>query len=185
MSGDAARNMHADGGYLGFGLVAKRVGPDTGQSLDALGADAEVAAGANEHLFQAANEIDGSHLGLEAAQVEDRIGHQLARTMEGNVAAAIDVEELDAALGEELRRSDHVFKPGIASQGDNRRMLQQQQGIADTTGLAQVEQRALQLQRRIVRDQAEMKNVDDHSAISGQQLAVSSKLLSCAASVTL
>ena len=116
--------------------------------LDALRADAEIAAGADQNFFQAAHKLYGADFGLEAAQIEDRIGDELAGTMEGDVAAAIDFVQLDTALRQELRRGQHVVQTGIASERDDRRMLQQQQRVLDAAGFAQLEQRALEIERR-------------------------------------
>ncbi len=57
------RDVHADGGDFRFRLFRHRVGPDAGQSLDALRADAEVATGADEHFFQAAHVLHRADLG--------------------------------------------------------------------------------------------------------------------------
>jgi hypothetical protein len=95
--------------------------------------------------------------------------------MEGDVAAAVDLMQLDAALGEELGRGEHVVQSGVAAQRDDRRMFQQEERVPDAVGLAQLQQRALQFERRKVRDQAEMENVDDQnqlSAVSSQLTAV-------------
>ena len=45
-----------------------------------------------------AHEIDGAEFRLKAAQIENRIGDELARTMKCNVSAAIDLEEVDASF---------------------------------------------------------------------------------------
>ena len=51
-------------------------------------------------------------------------------------------------------------------------MLQQQQRVLDAVGLAQLQQRALQFERRRVRDQAEMENVDDQSSFQPSALSL-------------
>src|SRR5271157_1300466 len=100
MRGHRARDVHADGGDLGLRLVAQRVGPHSGQSLDALCSDAEVTAGADQDLFEASNVVHSADLGIEAAKVDDRISDQLAGTVERHVTAAVDLEQLNPPMGE-------------------------------------------------------------------------------------
>ena len=121
----AARDVYADGGDLRLRLVRQCVGPDAGQSLDALGRDAIVATDADEHFFQAAHKLHRADVRIEAAQVEDGVGDELAGAVKGHVAAAIDLMQLDSLLGEKLGRGENVLQPRIAAQGDDRRMLQQ------------------------------------------------------------
>ena len=66
--------------------------------------------------------------------------------MKRNVPAAIALEHLDAAGGELFSRSEHVGSLGVASEGDDGRVFEQQQHIADLSGLAQFDQPPLQAQ---------------------------------------
>src|ERR1019366_5487578 len=102
VGGDATRDVYAERRDLGLWLITQRVSPNPGESFDSLRGDAEIATSADEHLFQPPHEFHRPKLGLEAAQIEDGIGHQLSGTMEGHIAAAVDVEQLHPALGQEL-----------------------------------------------------------------------------------
>jgi hypothetical protein len=92
----------------------------------------------------------------EAAQVEDGIADDLAGAVEGNVAAAVAFEKLDAALGKEFGRGDYVCGFRIAAERDNRRMFKQQQHVADFFFLAQSDQLLLQAQAGGVINGAEL-----------------------------
>ena len=72
-----------------------------------------------------------------AAQIEDGIADDLAGAVEGDVAAAVAFEELDAALGEEFGRCDHVGSFRVAAERDDRRVFEQEQDIADLFFFAQ------------------------------------------------
>ena len=66
-----------------------------------------------------------------AAQVEDRIAHDLARAVEGDVAAAVALEQFYAALFQKIRRGDYVRRFRVAAQSDDWCVFQQQKYIAD------------------------------------------------------
>ncbi len=66
--------------------------------------------------------------------------------MEGNIAAAIALEDLDSAGGQRLRGSEDMSSFGVASESNNSRMLEQQQRIAYFTQFAQIDQFPLQAQ---------------------------------------
>ena len=77
--------------------------PDAGALADALRHDAEVAAGTDEDLFEHADEVDGAEVraffaGQVAAQIDDGVADELAGAVIGDVAATVDLVELDAAL---------------------------------------------------------------------------------------
>ena len=102
------RDDKSEGGLLA-GSVQTPVRPG-----NALGRDGEVGAGADQDFFQAADEFyRAERLAFavgrgESAQIEDGIADDLAGAVEGDVAAAVAFEELDAALGKEFGRSDYV-----------------------------------------------------------------------------
>src|ERR1035441_316926 len=108
-------------GGSGFTGGAGRVrgsaeGPDAGAAWDAPGQHAEVGAGADEGLFHHADEVDGPQksvarvalAGPFAPQVEDGVADELAGTVIGDVAAAVDLVELDAARDKEFVAGDDV-----------------------------------------------------------------------------
>ena len=88
------------------GTVAKVQRPV--MPADALGFDAVVGADAHEDFFEAADVGDDSELGREGAQVEDGIGDKLSGSVKGDVAAAIDLVNLDADGGEKFARGNNV-----------------------------------------------------------------------------
>ena len=96
-------------------------GPDSRETGNSLGRDGEVGACTDQGFFQAAHEFDGAEClafavgSGEAAQVEDGIADDLAGAVEGDVAAAVAFEELDAATGEEFGGGDYVGGLGVAA----------------------------------------------------------------------
>ena len=137
----ALRDMDADGGDLFLGDAAAGDGPDAGAFADALGHHAEVAAGADEDLFEQADEVDRAEVwaalaGEVAAQIDDGIADELTGAVVGDVAAAIDFVDLDAALSEVLVRGKDVGAGGVASEREDGRMLEEEQRVADELLLA-------------------------------------------------
>ena len=70
--------------------------------------------------------------------------------MVGDVAAAIDFVDGDAALGQQFIGGENVGAVGVAAQGEHRRMLEQQQHIVDAALVAQADDLSLQAQRFVV-----------------------------------
>src|SRR5260370_5985362 len=95
----------------------------------------------------------------EGAEIEDGITDELSWSVEGYVAAAVAFENLDAPRGKLLGRGAQVGGAGVASQGDDRGMLEQQQCIGDAVLFAQFDERVLQLERGFVIDEAELEDV--------------------------
>ena len=140
-------------------------GPDAGALGDALGHDAEVGAGADQRFFQHADEVDGAEEGAAlagpvAAQIDDGVADELAGAVVGHVAAAVDLVQLDAAGGEELIAGEDVGAGRVAAEGDDGRMLQQQQRVADEACLARGNHAGLDGEAFGVRNAAEMEEVD-------------------------
>ena len=67
----------------------------------------------------------------KTSQIEDGVAHDLAGAVEGDVAAPVGFEEFDAALGQEFGARDHVCGFGVASEGDDRRVFEQEKHVAD------------------------------------------------------
>ena len=65
-----------------------------------------------------------------------------------------------------LRRSHNVLLLGIAPEGDDRRMFEQEQRVVDNLALAQIDQRLLQIQGGVVVDVAEMEDLDHGCSMS-------------------
>ena len=93
--GDPLPGVHADGGDL----PARR--PHARESLGAFAANVECRERANQRGLELA-EVPVQVL-LVMAQIDDRISDELSRPVKGDVAAALHVEEFDAAGGERVR----------------------------------------------------------------------------------
>ncbi len=86
-------------------------GPDAGASGDALRWDGEVSQGADEGLLRAGGRSRLRRRGGfhgEAAEVEDGVADELAGAVVGDVSAAIDLVDLDSAIGEEFVAGEDV-----------------------------------------------------------------------------
>jgi len=64
--------------------------------------------------------------------------------MKGHIAAAIAFEDLHAARRQGVGRGQYMSGFGIASQGNDGRMFEQQQHVTDLSSLAQIDQLLLQ-----------------------------------------
>jgi len=95
-----------------------------------------------------------------AAQIEDGIADDLAGAMERDVAAAVALEEFDAALGEEFGGCDYVRSFGVAAQRDYWLVFEQKQDIADFLFFAQSDELLLQAKACGVVDGAELEDGD-------------------------
>ena len=113
--------VHADGGDL---AVAH---PDAGLARVARGVDAERREHANHHVLELAQvPMQVLRVPLE---VDDRIADQLAGSVKGDVAAALDVEQLHAARRELLGGCEQVASLGGAAERDDRRMLDEEEHV--------------------------------------------------------
>jgi len=97
---------------------------------------------------------------LVPAQVHDRVADELARPVEGDVAAALRLEQLDAARREEGGRRNEILRLGAAPERDHGRMLEQEQHIVrDLAADPRAGHRALELEPARVGDEAEVHDV--------------------------
>src|SRR5581483_2758577 len=133
VGGDSAGDVDADGGNFGLRVGG---GPDAGESGDAGAGDAEVSAGADEHFFEAADVFDDADFGSEGAEIEDGVADELSGAVEGDVAAAITFDQLDALLREEVGRGDDVFLFRIAAEGDDGGVFEKEEGVVNDAALA-------------------------------------------------
>ena len=83
-------------------------------------------------------------------QLDDRVGDDLARPVEGHVAAPIDPDELRPDLPQPLRRGDHVRRIAAPPDRVDREVLDEQQPVADAASAALVGQLVLELPGRAV-----------------------------------
>jgi hypothetical protein len=72
----------------------------------------------------------------------------------GDVAATVDLVERDATACKEIIGSKNVVAVGVAAEGEHRRMLEEQQDIADAALLAQVDKFHLETESFAVVDAA-------------------------------
>lgn len=170
--GDGLRDVDADGGDLFFlhGGVWRGSGhrPYAGALADALREDAEVVAGANDGFFHEADEVDGAEVralfaGEIAAQIEDGVADELSGTVVGDISAAIDLVYLDALCGEEFITREDIGAGGVAAEGKDGGMLQQDERVSDALCLARGDDLVHDADAFCVGDAAELEEVDDHS----------------------
>ncbi len=96
----------------------------------------------------------------QAAQIEDGVADELAGTVIGDVAAAVDLVEGDAAPRQQLIRREDVGALGVAAEGEHGRMLEEQKHVADAARGAQRDQLFLQAKGFAVVHAAEIEVLD-------------------------
>jgi hypothetical protein len=89
-------------------------------------------------------------------EVEDRIADGLARPVVRDVAAAPGLEDLEPLGPERVFREEDVLRAGVAAEGEDGVVLQEQEGVGDPPGLALRDQAGLQLQPLRVGQPAEV-----------------------------
>src|SRR5207253_4868078 len=139
----AAAYAHANRGEL-----SSSFDPDASEAVDPFRIDAEARRGRNDRR------LERSHVAAQVervAQLDDGIGDQLARAVEGDVAAAIDAQEGRAQLAQPLWAGDQVRGVPAAADGVDREMLQQQQAVTDAPLSALSGKLVLQLPGGLVR----------------------------------
>ena len=99
--------------------------------------------------------------GVKPRRLENGITHQLPWSVIGDVSSAVGLEQRDPAPRQQLVAGNDVPAVGIPAQGEHRRMLDQQQHIADAFLLAQGTDLLLQGQGRRVVQAAEIHQRDD------------------------
>ena len=65
------------------------------------------------------------------AQIKYRVPHQLTRSMKRNVAPAVALENLHTASRQCFGRSEHVSRLRVASEGNDGRVLEEEESVAD------------------------------------------------------
>ena len=88
-----------------------------------------------------------------AAQIDDGVADKLPGAVIGNIAAAIDLMHLNSVARQPLVADQNIRARCVAAQRNYRRMLQQQQRVADPALLARrddapLDHRALQRRAR-------------------------------------
>ena len=87
------------------------------------GLDPERGGGADDDFFQRADETVQPVRAL--ADAEHGIGYELARKMAGDVAAAICLDDFDAACRQFRPAEEQVLLAAVTSEGDHGRVLHQ------------------------------------------------------------
>ena len=142
----------AEGGRSHMKLASLGICPNSRQAGDALCRDGEIGTGAHYDVFEAADEFDYAQSFAfavrrwKSAEIEDRIADDLAGTVEGDVATAVTFEEFDAAAVELLGRGKNVGDLGIAAEGDDRGVFEQEEDVADLSLFTEVYEFLLQAQ---------------------------------------
>ena len=167
MRGDRLGDVDSDGGNLPLADAAAGEGPDAGEFADALCGDAEVFAGVDEGFFHQPDKIYGSQVGAAfagevAAEVKDGVADELARAVIGDVASAVDLVDFDAALGEEIVGREDVGAGGVAAEGEDRRVFEEEERVADGSRFARGYDIGLDAEAFGVGDAAELEEVDVH-----------------------
>ena len=98
-------------------------------------------------------------IGLE---VEDRIADELTRAVVGDVAATPGLEQRDAPVAQLVVGREYVLArlAHLHAEGDHRRVLQEEQGVADGAGLARGHQVGLQRERGLVRHETGARHLE-------------------------
>src|SRR5688572_6053876 len=95
------------------------------------------------------------------AQVHDWIADNLPGAVIGHVTAAAGLENLNTARHKLLGRGKNVRAAVfLDADGDDVRMLQQEQGVGNAIGLAILDEGALQLEAVRVRNEPESSHVE-------------------------
>ena len=129
-------------------LARRPVSQTPVRPVDPLAGDADGASVADQCLLQVAD------VALDVAavpvQVEDRVADELARPMEGRLAAAVGLDDLDVRAGGDVQLGASV---GAAAECDDRRMLEKStvSGIAPCETAPASERCSSQASRRRAR----------------------------------
>ena len=99
------------------------VDPYAGAAFPAGGLDPERGGGADDDFFQRADETVQPVRAL--ADAEHGVGYELARKMAGDVAAAICLDDFDAACLQFRPVEEQVLLAAVTSEGDHGRVLHQ------------------------------------------------------------
>src|SRR5439155_2315669 len=135
--------------------------PDAGIARQPARLNAEVGEGVDQANLEVAQVEADVRCG---AQIEDRIADQLAGTVIGDVAAAIDLEARDAARRKFRLVEKDVVAGATPADGVGVRMLEQNQRVGDQAGAALVCYSSLEVPGFLIRNPAEPANLHDQPA---------------------
>ena len=111
------------------GRAAVRVAPAAGMAVARAGVDAEGGTGRHERRLERAHERADEQAAL--VERDDRIGHELAGTVVGHLAATLDADDLDAAGVELVGGRQDVGRVAVAPERQDGGMLEEQEPVAD------------------------------------------------------
>ena len=141
--------MHADRGDL---ARAARTSQTPVRPVDPRRLDLERADRADDRLLEVA--AVALHVLAVPVQVEDRVADELAGPVEGRLAAAVGLDELD--LGP--RRDVHLARLGAASERDRRRVLEEEHRVGDRALPDRCRERPLERPGLLVADEPEVRS---------------------------
>lgn len=121
MAGDPMVETDPDGGDLGSSH------PDAGVSGEAFTLETVVGEDADDHFFEGAQVP--AHGALPLGEVEDGVGDELSGAVAGDIAAAVGLDDLDAAPGIFFAGQKEVFGVGGASESDDWGVFEEEEGI--------------------------------------------------------
>ena len=157
--GDPAAHPDADGRDLAQ-VTPRFAEEDAGHAFDAAGAQRELGQGVDRHLFEVVDVA--AHVAAVGTEADDGVGHELPWHVAGHVAAARDVEHLDAALHQALPADEQMPGRRPAAQRHRGRVLQHEEDIALQPFCPRQRERLLQL---------EAVFVFDHAQVVGEEVA--------------
>lgn len=132
--------------------------PHSYQFLDAPAADSEIAERADKHLFDRTDKP--ADVLAKIPQIENRIANELLGAVIGHIAAALDPENLNALLSQEIARGDDMLIFRIAAEGKNRWMFEEDECVIQLAALARIDKAMLQRERIRVGDAVEIQEPD-------------------------
>ena len=152
VDGEAVGGDPAPDADANCGQFPGAVHPRAGKPVHPVGPYPEAERGGDDRRLQGADvaaEVE------RIRQLDDGVGHQLARTMERDVPAAVDAHQLSAEGGHLLRRGQQVPFVSAPTDGVDRIVLEQEHAVADLAPPPPVGQLVLELPRGPIRDAAQ------------------------------
>ena len=144
----AARDVDADRRDLAL------LRPDAGVVGPVVGSRAGLDPGARERGDDRL--LDRAEVRDDVDDAHDRIADELAGAVVGQLAAAVDVDDVDPALAIPVLAERQLARQRPAPARVDRRVLEQQQRVRDRVGLARGPHALLQRERLAVLDDAEL-----------------------------
>ncbi len=127
--------------------------PAAGMTVSSGGADAERGRSFDHRFLE--RPYEWSQEDPAIAEAEDRIGHELARAVVGDLATTLDPDGLDAPAAELTRRGQNVGIVGLTTEGQHGIMLEEQEVVRDGPARAQVNEALLERPRIPIGDPPE------------------------------